>query len=80
MEADGPLHYTRSLPHLPLAKTAAKWRCLELRGWRVLSVAQYEWRGLGQDERAEEEYLTTALEGVLWRSGLGGRSASCSEL
>ncbi len=34
----------------PLGRTLAKRRCLEARGWRVLSVPGHEWRQLPSQE------------------------------
>ena len=42
VEADGPHHFSLSKPHVPLGGTVAKWRCLEMRGWRVLSVPYFQ--------------------------------------
>lgn len=52
----------------PLGRTLAKRRCLEVRGWRVLSVPGHEWRALGGSEAAQEVYLRAALDGALWRT------------
>lgn len=66
MEADGPWHYSLSRPHVPLAHSIMKWRCLKLSDWRVVSVSFYDWRLLQGDEE-KKQYLLSALEGVLWR-------------
>ncbi|GFR50753.1 hypothetical protein Agub_g13020, partial [Astrephomene gubernaculifera] len=76
VEVDGPTHFTCSQPYRPLGRTLARRRCLEIRGWRVVSVAGHEWRALGGDAAREEAYMSAALEGALWRThvleGLSG--------
>ncbi|GIL62559.1 hypothetical protein Vafri_16756 [Volvox africanus] len=68
VEVDGPSHFTCSRPFRPLGRTLAKRRCLEMRGWRVLSVPGHEWRALGGHPETEERYMRAALDGVLWRT------------
>ncbi|GLI62275.1 hypothetical protein VaNZ11_004882 [Volvox africanus] len=68
VEVDGPSHFTCSRPFRPLGRTLAKRRCLEMRGWRVLSVPGHEWRALGGHPEIEERYMRAALDGVLWRT------------
>lgn len=46
VEADGPNHFTLSAPPCPLGRTLARWRCLEARGYRVVSVPWHAWRAL----------------------------------
>ncbi|GIL90359.1 hypothetical protein Vretifemale_17996, partial [Volvox reticuliferus] len=82
VEVDGPSHFTCSRPYRPLGRTLAKRRCLEMRGWRVLSVPGHEWRGLGGCPDTEDRYMRAALDGVLWRThvleGLSPPSSSPS--
>lgn len=66
VEADGPWHYSLSRPHVPLAHSVMKWRCLSLRGWRVLSIPFFEWKALGGDAE-KRDYMLSALQGTLWR-------------
>ena len=40
---DGGWHFSRSEPYVPLGRSVAKWRCLEMRGWRVVSVPWFRW-------------------------------------
>lgn len=46
VEVDGPNHFTNSIPHQLLGNTVAKQRCLQARGWAVLSVPFYAWNDL----------------------------------
>ena len=52
---DGGWHFSRSEPYVPLGRSVAKWRCLEMRGWRVVSVPWFRWFELqvrfGGDDR-----------------------------
>ncbi|GBF98076.1 hypothetical protein Rsub_10304 [Raphidocelis subcapitata] len=48
VEADGPHHFTLSRPYRPLGRTVARWRCLQARGFLVLSVPFFEWRELAR--------------------------------
>ena len=52
MEVDGGWHFSRSAPYVPLGRAVAKWRCLEMRGWRVASVPWFQWRALSSDSAA----------------------------
>ena len=83
VEVDGGWHFTRSdSPRRALGQAVAKWRCLEMRGWRVVSIPWFEWfqinRGYDdheggsdsngdKDSRMRQEYLKHALDGTLWR-------------
>lgn len=46
IEVDGPHHFTLSRPYRPLGRTSARRRCLQARGFWVLSVPFYEWRAV----------------------------------
>ena len=46
IEVDGKWHYSRSSPHTVLGRAIAKWRCLEMRGWKIVSVPWFEWNEL----------------------------------
>lgn len=46
VEVDGPDHFTRSMPRRLLGSSLAKQRCLQARGWAVLSVPFYKWNDL----------------------------------
>lgn len=73
VEVDGPPHFSRSRPFRPTGSTAAKRRCLQLRGYSVLSVPFYEWRQL-----KGEEHPCASSEGGASSSERGGSSASSS--
>lgn len=69
VEVDGPDHFTASSPHAPLGSTRAKQRCLQARGWAVLSVRFHDWAELGrgsQDQAAaaaaRAAYLAARLD------------------
>ena len=59
---------------MPLGRTVAKWRCLELRGWRVVSVPIFQWEQLKVWEwwkgRGEERSLTVD-KGAAEMQGVG---------
>ncbi len=67
MEVDGGWHFSRSSPPVVLGRAVAKWRALEMRGWRVVSVPWHQWRELATSA-LRQEYLANVLDGVLWRT------------
>ena len=48
VEVDGPHHFTLTSPRRPLGRTVARRRCLQARGFAVLSVPFYEWRAVSR--------------------------------
>ena len=72
VEADGPSHYTLSLPHWRLGSTTLRNRFLEHRGWRVLAVPFFEFSGLRND-KARVAYMKDRCQAVLANmAGAGG--------
>jgi hypothetical protein len=55
VEVDGPAHFTNSLPHSLLGSSLAKQRCLQARGWAVLSVPYYTWSELAQQQQQQQQ-------------------------
>eukprot|EP00798_Chlamydomonas_sp_ICE-L_P018717 gene18717-25240_t len=66
VEACGEKHYAVGSVDVPLASVLARWRSLEMRRWRVLSVPNFHWKKLKTDEQ-RRCYLEAALDAVLWR-------------
>jgi hypothetical protein len=46
VEVDGPQHFTRNQPYVLLGSSAAKQRCLQARGWAVVSVPFFHWQDI----------------------------------
>jgi hypothetical protein len=55
VEVDGPAHFTNSLPHSLLGSSLAKQRCLQARGWAVLSVPYYTWSSWAQQQQQQQQ-------------------------
>jgi hypothetical protein len=55
VEVDGPAHFTNSLPHSLLGSSLAKQRCLQARGWAVLSLPYYTWSELAQQQQQQQQ-------------------------
>ncbi|GAX75247.1 hypothetical protein CEUSTIGMA_g2692.t1 [Chlamydomonas eustigma] len=69
VEVDGGWHFSRSsTPRVPLARAVSKWRCLEMRGWKVVSVPWFQWFTLEDSDEVRQTYLEDLMDGVLWRT------------
>ena len=62
IEVDGPSHFCG---RAPTGATALKRRQLRAAGWALLPVPYWEWRALGSNSAAKQEYLRAALQHVL---------------
>lgn len=51
---DGPTHFTNSVPRSLLGSSLAKQRCLQARGWAVLSVPYFTWADLAQQQQQQQ--------------------------
>ncbi|KAF8069682.1 rgt-1 [Scenedesmus sp. PABB004] len=65
VEVDGPEHFTSNAPHALLGSSLAKQRCLQARGWVVLSVPFHEWNRLAGGGRAGSAGLAAARAAYL---------------
>jgi hypothetical protein len=68
VEVDGPAHYTNSLPRSLLGSTLAKQRCLQARGWAVLSVPYFTWADLAKQQQQQQQQRATGVSGRVSRS------------
>ncbi|WIA37950.1 hypothetical protein OEZ86_001327 [Tetradesmus obliquus] len=55
VEVDGPAHFTNSVPRSLLGSSLAKQRCLQARGWAVLSVPYFTWADLAQQQKQQQQ-------------------------
>ena len=80
VEVDGGWHYTRSdTPRRALGQAMAKWRCLEMRGWRVVSIPWFEWFELQEEDSNSKSTRVERMgqdEEQLEEAGDVGRSRS----
>ena len=60
VEFDGPSHFLRP-SRSPTGATVIKHRQLELLGYALVSVPYWEWRELGEESSARQEYLRARL-------------------
>lgn len=65
VEADGPSHFTANT-HRPLGAFRYRQRCLEARGWLLVSVPHYEWYPLPQSggRRSVDGVISIGVPGV----------------
>jgi hypothetical protein len=78
VEVDGPAHFTNSLPHSLLGSSLAKQRCLQARGWAVLSVPYFTWEGLAKQQQQQQNAAGVSLKPS--RSTLASRSNKSSSM
>lgn len=76
IEANGPSHYTSTLPRRLLGNKVLRDAFLRARGCEVLNVPWWQWQQLRSDGTALRQYLRSALEEVL--SGAGAESGARS--
>lgn len=68
VEADGPSHYTQSVPYRLLGGTVVRNRWFALLGFRVVCVPGHVWINMkGSEEK--QQYLQKALDDAIKQQG-----------